>query len=60
VPDESATDAGVIPRATGHWFAARDRATAEAIADALTAFGYAEVGTRPTRRRYLLEDGIGW
>jgi hypothetical protein len=26
----------------------------------MAAFGYAEVGARPTQRRYLLDCGIGW
>jgi hypothetical protein len=30
------------------------------MADAMAAFGYGEVGARPSDRRYLLDRGMGW
>jgi hypothetical protein len=41
-------------------FAVRDRAAAEALADALAEFGFAEVGARPATRPALLAAGMGW
>ena len=40
---------------TSYWFAARDEAAAESMADALAAFGFGEVAACPTRRRHFLD-----
>ena len=45
---------------TSYWFAARDEAAAESLADALAAFGFGEVAAYPTCRKYLVERGMGW
>ena len=58
VPDPSSSADGVPRLVTAYNYAARDQAAAESMADAMAAFGYAEVGARPTRRRYLLDKGI--
>jgi hypothetical protein len=50
----------VAQLATAYRYAARDQAAAESMADAMAAFGYAEVGARPSHRRHLLEKGMGW
>jgi len=60
MPGQDATDRGLVPPGTSCWFAARDQAAAESLADALAAFGFGEVAAYPTRRRYLLERGMGW
>ena len=60
VPDPGSSADGVPRLATADDYAARDQAAAESMADAMAAFGYAEAGARPTRRRYLLDKGIGW
>lgn len=41
-------------------FAVRDQAAADALADALAEFGFAEVGARPATRPALLAAGMGW
>jgi hypothetical protein len=53
VPDPTASDGGATWLVTAYKYAARDLAAAESMADAMAAFGYAEVGARPTRRRHL-------
>jgi hypothetical protein len=60
VPDPTASDGGATWLVTAYKYAARDLAAAESMADAMAAFGYAEVGARPTRRRHLLERGMDW
>jgi hypothetical protein len=51
---------GVTRLVTAYKYAARDQAAAESMADAMAAFGYGEVGARPSDRRYLLDRGMGW
>ena len=60
VPGQDAANGGVITGGTSYWFAARDEAAAESMADALAAFGFSEVAACPTRRRHFLECGMGW
>ncbi len=60
VPDPSSSADGMPRLVTAYNYAARDQAAAESMADAMAAFGYAEVGARPTHRRYLLDKGMGW
>jgi hypothetical protein len=60
VPEQDAGRGAVNSYRTGYRYAARDQDAAEAIADEMAAFGYAEVGARPTQRRYLLDCGMGW
>jgi hypothetical protein len=60
VPEQDARRRAVNPPTTGYRYAARDQDAAEAIADEMAAFGYAEVAARPTQRRYLLDRGMGW
>ena len=60
VPDPSSSADGVPRLVTAYNYAARDQAAAESMADAMAAFGYAEVGARPTHSRYLLDEGMGW
>lgn len=50
----------MVARGTSYWFAARDQAAAESMADALAASGFGEVAACPTRRRHFLERGMGW
>jgi hypothetical protein len=60
VPDYGASGGSAARLATAYTYAAPDQSAAESMADAMAAFGYAEVGARPTQRRYLLENGMGW
>ena len=60
VPDQGAADRRVASGGTSYSFAARDEAAAESMADALAASGFGEVAACPTRRRSLLERGMGW
>jgi hypothetical protein len=60
VPDQGAADRRVASGGTSYSFAARDEAAAVSMADALAAFGFGEVAACPTRRRSLLERGMGW
>jgi len=60
VPGKGDADRGVNAGGVCYWFAARDEAAAESMADALAAFGFGEVAACPTRRRHFLEGGMGW
>jgi hypothetical protein len=60
VPGLGDADRGVNAGGVCYWFAARDEAAAESMADALAAFGFGEVAACPTRRRHFLEGGMGW
>src|SRR5579859_7282942 len=55
-----AVDRGTVAGEVSYWFAARDEAAAESMADAQAAFGFGEVAACPTRRRHFLEGGMGW